>query len=164
MEIKGCKDTDRGVKSLGDMRNRSNINSNVTASSNTRRESTTYNQKHAGCDLHRLRRANICISFQLPIQWCDFDSLMSSRVEIFTLRKLVNTMYCFFSPFWGVYQDSTASTPSEFPLHSFFAALTIMDFYVDSITSSDAKNMEFSLLKPQFLSVSGTHFPSEGRD
>lgn len=36
------------------------------------------------------------ISFQPHIQWCDFGNLISSRVRIFIIWKLVNTIYWVF--------------------------------------------------------------------
>lgn len=102
---------------------------------------------------------NISISFQLHNQWCDFDSLGTSRVKIFTTWKLVNTTYYFFPPRSGL--------PRYYSIYSFWVPITqcLCCIYNNGflcwflpIILSDAKNTDFSLSKLQFPSVPGTQF------
>ena len=68
VRIEGYKDTDQGVKNLGDMRNESNINSNVTASSNTYRQLTTMAKSTLEVTYTGLSKPNVHISLQLLTQ------------------------------------------------------------------------------------------------
>lgn len=100
----------------------------------------------------------IYISFQLHIQWCDFGSLLSSRVRVFTTWKLVNITYCFSffsSEIWFT------KIPLLLPFLSFRCTVSMLysnngsPHWSFPIMLSDAKYL-FLFMK---IPVCGTYFP-----